>query len=103
MELNSEDINLESFGFNVLQVLAVCGPYTIVFFTIVVFFGSFYLINLMLAVVARSYQEEAGEDTMVSSFVFFLNQVISVFIDSVRNFLLQVLHPIIKIFFFFIL
>jgi voltage-gated cation channel len=29
------------------------------FFTIVVFFGSFYLINLMLAVVALSYEEEA--------------------------------------------
>ena len=30
-----------------------------IFFTIVVFFGSFYLINLMLAVVAMSYEEEA--------------------------------------------
>lgn len=29
------------------------------FFTIVVFFGSFYLINLMLAVVALAYEEEA--------------------------------------------
>lgn len=29
------------------------------FFTVVVFFGSFYLINLMLAVVALSYEEEA--------------------------------------------
>lgn len=32
---------------------------SVVFFTIVVFFGSFYLINLMLAVVALSYEEEA--------------------------------------------
>ena len=29
------------------------------FFTVVVFFGSFYLINLMLAVVALSYEEES--------------------------------------------
>ena len=40
-------------------MLAVCGPYTIVFFMIVVFFGAFYLINLMLAVVAMSYDDEA--------------------------------------------
>ncbi|XP_045030730.1 sodium channel protein 60E isoform X2 [Daphnia magna] len=44
------------------MVLAVCGPYTIVFFMIVVFFGAFYLINLMLAVVAMSYDDEAGSN-----------------------------------------
>jgi len=43
----------------VLQVLSSCGPISVVFFTVVVFFGSFYLINLMLAVVALSYEEEA--------------------------------------------
>jgi hypothetical protein len=32
---------------------------SVIFFTVVVFFGSFYLINLMLAVVALSYEEEA--------------------------------------------
>lgn len=41
------------------KVLATCGPMSVSFFTIVVFFGSFYLINLMLAVVALSYEEEA--------------------------------------------
>jgi hypothetical protein len=41
------------------QVLSSCGPISVVFFTVVVFFGSFYLINLMLAVVALSYEEEA--------------------------------------------
>ena len=35
------------------------GPWSILFFGLVVFFGSFYLINLMLAVVAMSYEEEA--------------------------------------------
>lgn len=37
------------------------------FFTVVVFFGSFYLINLMLAVVALAYEEEA-EITLEVSF-----------------------------------
>ncbi|XP_050422865.1 LOW QUALITY PROTEIN: sodium channel protein 60E-like [Adelges cooleyi] len=41
------------------NVLAACGPMSVIFFTVVVFFGSFYLINLMLAVVALSYEEEA--------------------------------------------
>ncbi|XP_059488703.1 sodium channel protein 60E-like isoform X4 [Neocloeon triangulifer] len=41
------------------KVLATCGPISVTFFTVVVFFGSFYLINLMLAVVALSYEEEA--------------------------------------------
>lgn len=47
------------------MVLAACGPYTIVFFMIVVFFGAFYLINLMLAVVAMSYDDEAGSNNQV--------------------------------------
>ncbi|XP_066905494.1 sodium channel protein 60E [Halyomorpha halys] len=41
------------------MVIASCGPFSVIFFTVVVFFGSFYLINLMLAVVALSYEEEA--------------------------------------------
>uniref|UniRef100_A0A336LX33 Multifunctional fusion protein n=1 Tax=Culicoides sonorensis TaxID=179676 RepID=A0A336LX33_CULSO len=41
------------------MVLAACGPMSVSFFTVVVFFGSFYLINLMLAVVALAYEEEA--------------------------------------------
>lgn len=32
---------------------------------IVVFFGAFYLINLMLAVVAMSYDDEAGVNSQV--------------------------------------
>ena len=35
------------------------------FFVVVIFFGSFYLINLMLAVVALSY-EEVAEVSQVS-------------------------------------
>lgn len=36
------------------------GPASLVYFMIVVFFGSFYLINLTLAVVAIAYEEEAA-------------------------------------------
>lgn len=39
--------------------MSSCGPMSVSFFTVVVFFGSFYLINLMLAVVALSYEEES--------------------------------------------
>jgi hypothetical protein len=47
----------------------------VIFFTIVVFFGSFYLINLMLAVVAMSYEEEAEANNAVSQQKFaFLHQ-----------------------------
>ena len=50
---------------------------SVIFFTIVVFFGSFYLINLMLAVVAMSYEEEAEANEkvnqdMIELFLLFL-------------------------------
>jgi len=48
------------------MVLATSGPLSVSFFTVVVFFGSFYLINLMLAVVALSYEEEAEITNEVS-------------------------------------
>lgn len=41
---------------------------SVTFFTVVVFFGSFYLINLMLAVVALAYEEEAEITLEVSGF-----------------------------------
>ena len=47
------------------QIVATGGPMHVIFFTIVVFFGSFYLINLMLAVVAMSYEEEAEANNAV--------------------------------------
>ena len=42
------------------QIIRANGPWNIIFFGVVVFFGSFYLINLMLAVVSMSYEEEAA-------------------------------------------
>ncbi|XP_013413556.1 sodium channel protein 1 brain [Lingula anatina] len=41
------------------KVVKVAGGWNILFFMAIVFFGSFYLINLLLAVVAMSYEEEA--------------------------------------------
>ena len=42
------------------QILMAGGPWNVGFFVILVFFGSFYLINLMLAVVTLSYDEESA-------------------------------------------
>ncbi|GFR71119.1 sodium channel protein [Elysia marginata] len=41
------------------KVIRATGPWNVIYFLIVIFFGSFYLINLMLAVVSMSYEEEA--------------------------------------------
>ncbi|CAG5133640.1 unnamed protein product, partial [Candidula unifasciata] len=41
------------------KVVRAKGPWSIIFFIIVVYFGSFFLMNLMLAVVSISYEEEA--------------------------------------------
>ena len=46
-----------SFYFLLLQILSIGGPLHVTFFVVVIFFGSFYLMNLMLAVVALSYEE----------------------------------------------
>jgi len=56
----------------VLQVLTTNGSIHIIFFIIVIFMGSFYLVNLILAIVAMSYddcqkqeQEEEKAEAMV--------------------------------------
>ena len=56
------------------MVVATGGPIHVVFFTIVVFFGSFYLINLMLAVVAMSYEEEAELMNAVSGTIILITR-----------------------------
>ena len=56
------------------MVVATGGPIHVVFFTIVVFFGSFYLINLMLAVVAMSYEEEAELMNAVSETIILITR-----------------------------
>ena len=43
---------------DILQItLQTAGPLNITFFIINIFFGSFYLVNLILAIVAMSYDE----------------------------------------------
>lgn len=65
------------------------------FFTVVVFFGSFYLINLMLAVVALSYEEEAvltQEVWIIKEIIFFcfnLNQIFLYFLKERKKDLLD--------------
>jgi hypothetical protein len=54
----------------------------VIFFTIVVFFGSFYLINLMLAVVAMSYEEEAEANNAVSLIISIIAS--NIFLNKIR-------------------
>ncbi|GFY38898.1 sodium channel protein 60E [Trichonephila inaurata madagascariensis] len=42
------------------KINSTTGPTSVFFFMLVIFFGSFYLINLTLAVVAIAYEEEAA-------------------------------------------
>ena len=47
------------------SVLRTAGPWHIIFFVVIIFLGSFYLVNLILAIVAMSYdelQKKAEED-----------------------------------------
>lgn len=39
------------------QVLKTAGPWHMCFFVVIIFLGSFYLVNLILAIVAMSYDE----------------------------------------------
>ena len=48
----------QDFWENLYQItLRAAGPWNILFFLINIFLGSFYLINLILAIVAMSYDE----------------------------------------------
>lgn len=56
-----------------LQVLRSAGPWHMLFFIVIIFLGSFYLVNLILAIVAMSYdelqkkaeEEEAAEEEAI--------------------------------------
>ncbi len=58
------------------QIIRANGPWNVIFFGVVVFFGSFYLINLMLAVVSMSYEEEATNAGKVNDFFFNENKTL---------------------------
>lgn len=55
------------------QVLKAAGPWHMFFFIVIIFLGSFYLVNLILAIVAMSYdelqkkaeEEEAAEEEAI--------------------------------------
>ena len=44
------------------QVIRAQGPWHMLFFILVIFMGSFYLVNLILAIVAMSYDEQQKQD-----------------------------------------
>lgn len=41
-----------------MQTLRTSGPFAVFFFVVVIFLGSFYLVNLTLAVVTMAYEEQ---------------------------------------------
>ena len=47
-----------SFYSKIMKILTAEGPFQVFYFMIVIFLGSFYLINLILAIVALSYNEQ---------------------------------------------
>ncbi|CAL8142651.1 unnamed protein product [Orchesella dallaii] len=52
------------------QVLQAAGPWHMLFFIVIIFLGSYYLVNLILAIVAMSYdelQKKAEEDDMAAA------------------------------------
>jgi cytochrome bd-type quinol oxidase subunit 1 len=44
------------------QTLRATGPWNVIFFVITIFFGAFYLLNMMMAVVSLAYAEEGGKE-----------------------------------------
>ena len=61
------------------QVLRTAGPLHMLFFVFIIFLGSYYLLNLILAIVAMSYDElqkkaeveEAAEQEAIRVCIFF--------------------------------
>lgn len=46
-----------------IQLLRAGGPWNVFYFIITIFFGAFYLINMMMAVVSLAYAEEDKVDS----------------------------------------
>jgi hypothetical protein len=55
------------------KILASAGTPSIIFFICVIFFGSYFIINLVLAVVAMSYASAVRHVDFVSSILHMLN------------------------------
>lgn len=58
------------------QILFAMGPWSLIYFLSIVLFGRFYLINLVLAVVAASYENEVQNSRQVSHKIFRRNSEI---------------------------
>ena len=48
---------VEKIDKNIFSYFRTAGPWHIIFFLLIIFLGSFYLVNLILAIVAMSYDE----------------------------------------------
>lgn len=56
--LSSFRLMMQDYWENLYQlVLRTAGPWHMLFFIVIIFLGSFYLLNLILAIVAMSYDE----------------------------------------------
>ena len=82
----------QDFWENLYQItLRTAGPWHIVFFMFNIFLGSFYLINLILAIVAMSYDElqrqaeEEAQRYVHMSYSTVAFNIISVYIGSSRS------------------
>lgn len=54
------------YFFFFFQIIYAMGPWAVLYFVCIVLFGRFYLINLVLAVVTASYENEVQTSRMVS-------------------------------------
>lgn len=74
-------------------VLRSAGPWHMLFFIVIIFLGSFYLVNLILAIVAMSYdelqkkaeEEEAAEEEAIRVNDCLICNYIKLFIDNMIN------------------
>ncbi|KFM64091.1 Sodium channel protein para, partial [Stegodyphus mimosarum] len=56
--LSSFRLMTQDFWEDLYQCILICaGPWHMIFFVVIIFLGSFYLVNLILAIVAMSYDE----------------------------------------------
>ncbi|MEO0685644.1 MAG: ion transporter, partial [Cyanobacteria bacterium J06649_11] len=66
------------------KIASSMGPWYVLYFMIVIFFGSFYLINLVLAVVAVSYQQETAQNADLVSLAF-IQKVYMLFLINMKQ------------------
>lgn len=63
-------VKYHTHAYPYIQILRAAGPWHMLFFIVIIFLGSYYLVNLILAIVAMSYdelQKKAEEDDMAAA------------------------------------